>query len=64
MKIVLVNIFFYPDSFGGATAVVEENAKLLSKAGNEVIVISLTSRPEYVQKSIIKSSSNGWLIFK
>lgn len=59
MKIVLVNIFFYPDSFGGATTVVEENAKLLSKAGNEVIVISLTSRPEYVQNQIIKSSSNG-----
>ena len=59
MKIVLVNIFFYPDSFGGATVVVEENAKLLSKAGHEVIVISLTSRPEYVQNQIIKTSSNG-----
>ena len=59
MKIVLVNIFFYPDSFGGATVVVEENAKLLSKAGHEVIVISLTSRPEYVQNHIIKTSSNG-----
>ncbi len=59
MKIVLVNIFFYPDSFGGATTVVEENAKLLSKAGNEVIVVSLTSRPEYVQNQVIKSSSNG-----
>lgn len=59
MKIVLVNIFFSPDSFGGATTVVEENAKLLSKAGNEVIVISLTSRPEFAHNQIIKSSSNG-----
>lgn len=59
MKIILVNIFFYPDTFGGATTVVEENAKILTNMGHKVIVISLCSRPELAQNQILKTSHKG-----
>lgn len=59
MKVVLINIFFHPDSFGGATTVVEENAKILKEAGHEVIVLSLTSRPEFTTNQVIKTSHKG-----
>lgn len=44
MRILLVNTHFDPISFGGATVVVEEVAKSLTRLGHDVIVV--TSLPE------------------
>lgn len=42
MKIMIVNVHFAPESFGGATLVAEETAVRLSHAGHEVVVVCAT----------------------
>lgn len=43
LRVMMVNVFFEPRSFGGATLVVEEMAKALQKRGTDIAV--MTSRP-------------------
>jgi len=42
-RIVLFNVHFYPDSFGGATIVCEETAHYLKEQGWDVLVITSTN---------------------
>lgn len=40
MKVMIVNLFFAPESFGGATLVAEESAVQLAQLGHEVVVVA------------------------
>lgn len=42
MRIMIVNVHFAPESFGGATLVAEETAVRLTQAGHEVVVVCAT----------------------
>lgn len=42
MKVMIVNVHFAPESFGGATLVAEETAVRLADAGHEVVVVCAT----------------------
>lgn len=42
MRIMIVNVHFAPESFGGATLVAEESAVRLARAGHEVVVVCAT----------------------
>lgn len=42
MRILIVNVHFAPDSFGGATVVAEETARRLKERGHEVAVFTST----------------------
>jgi glycosyltransferase involved in cell wall biosynthesis len=48
-KILLINVFFWPDAVGGATRVVMDQAKTLSAAGEEVTILcsAKNSRGDY-----------------
>jgi len=57
--VVIINVLFAPNSYGGATIVAEEVAHSLGKLGWQVTAISLISREDLAPYSIIKSSVNG-----
>lgn len=59
-KVLFTNVFFSPDSFGGATVVVEQLAECMTGfAGYEVAAVSVMSRPEYPHYAVVKMQANG-----
>ena len=62
--ILVANIFFAPFSYGGATVVAEQVAQALVRQGAyRVTAVSLCSRAELADYSIIKSQTNGIVNF-
>ena len=60
MHILVVNVFFAPHSYGGATIVAEEVAKrLVTQHGQQVTVISAMTRPELAPYTIMKVARDG-----
>lgn len=58
--ILLVNVFFAPFSYGGATIVAEQVARaLLEKGIARTTAVSLISRPELSPYSVIRSQVSG-----
>lgn len=45
MKVLIVNVHFAPESFGGATIVAEHTAAAMAQEGHEVYVVTGTSDP-------------------
>lgn len=45
MKVLIVNVHFSPESFGGATIVAEESAVRLTALGHDVTVVCTTNMP-------------------
>lgn len=43
MRVMLVNVHYAPDSFGGATVIAQEMASRLSAAGHEVLIVTTTA---------------------
>lgn len=58
--ILLVNIFFAPFSYGGATVVAEQVAHALIRRGDtRVTAVSLISRSDHAPYSVLKSEKDG-----
>lgn len=58
--ILIVNVFFAPNSYGGATVVAEEVAQVLQRAHDcRVSAVSLISRADLVPYTVIKAESKG-----
>ena len=58
--IMVLNVFFAPNSYGGATVVAEEVAHALRRnAGWRVTAVSLISRSDLVAFAVIKSETDG-----
>ncbi|QIE46217.1 glycosyltransferase family 4 protein [Pseudohalocynthiibacter aestuariivivens] len=57
--ILIVNVFFAPNAYGGATIVAEEVAHALRRKGCLITAISLISRAELAPYAVIKSEVNG-----
>ncbi|MEM8576515.1 MAG: glycosyltransferase [Pseudomonadota bacterium] len=58
--ILLVNVFFAPYTYGGATIVAEEVAKaLIANHGYRVTAVSLMARAELATYTIIKTETSG-----
>lgn len=58
--ILLVNVFFAPFSYGGATVVAEEVAQeLMRQGGYRVTAVSLCARDDLAPYVVIKSQKNG-----
>ena len=60
MKILIVNVFFAPDTFGGATIVAEQVAHNLSTDfGHKVYAFSTCSNPELGGNQLLKTFGQG-----
>ena len=46
MKILCINQFFYPDSFGGVERVAYETMRRLAARGHEVHVVGQRTKPD------------------
>jgi len=57
--IVLMNVFFAPHSYGGATVVAEAVARRLVAMGIRVTAISTMERPELVPYTVMRSEVGG-----
>jgi len=58
--IVVVNVFFAPYSYGGATVVAEQVAqKLVHQHGRRVTAISAMNRPDLLPYTVIKTEKDG-----
>lgn len=66
MHIAILNVFFAPHTYGGATVVAEEvGRRLVADAGCRVSAISAMSRPDVAPYAVIRTESDGmasWLI--
>lgn len=52
MRLLLLNVFFRPNTYGGATVVAEEVAQALARLGVEVFVVSAMSRNEFAPYAV------------
>lgn len=60
LHILVVNVFFAPNTYGGATHVAEQVSRQIIKRHNgRVTAISAMSRPEFSPYSIMKAESRG-----
>lgn len=58
--IVVVNVFFAPYSYGGATVVAEQVARnLVHRHGRRVTAISAMNRPDLLPYMVMKTEKNG-----
>ncbi len=57
--ILIVNVFYAPNSYGGATIVAEEVARALRRRGCRITAVSLISRAELAPYAVIKSEVEG-----
>ncbi len=57
--ILLMNVYFAPHSYGGATVVAEAVARHLSKEGIRVTAISTMQRPDLVPYTVMRVESDG-----
>lgn len=59
MRILLGNVHFSPDSFGGATVIVEETAARLHRMGHEVIVFTATQDSSLAAHQLFRYQTLG-----
>lgn len=59
MRVLLVNVYFWPDSFGGATIVAERTARELTSRGHDVAVVCTTSSGTVQGGEIIRYEAGG-----
>jgi len=60
LHILVINVFFAPFTYGGATHVAEQVSRQLVQRHNvRVTAISAMSRPEYAPYSVMKAESSG-----
>ena len=66
MHVVVLNVFFAPHTYGGATVVAEEvGRRLVREHGAQVSAISTMSRPDLVPYAVVRGEVDGmatWLI--
>ena len=66
MHVAILNVFFAPHTYGGATVVAEEvGRRLVKEYGVQVSAISVMSRSDLEPYSILRSEVDGmatWLI--
>lgn len=66
MHVLILNVFFTPHTYGGATVVAEEvGRRLVSEHGAQVSAISVMSRPDLGPYAVIRGEVDGmatWLI--
>ena len=66
MHVLILNVFFAPHTYGGATVVAEEvGRRLVSEQGAQVSAISVMSRPDLGPYAVIRGEVGGmatWLI--
>lgn len=58
-RILVTNVFFAPQSYGGATIVAEETAKILAARGAHVTAISGHCRPDLHDYALTRAQVNG-----
>lgn len=59
-KLIIFNVYFTPNSFGGATIVAENMAQLLQRDhGWDVVVVTTIKDPKIVPYSVIRYESKG-----
>ena len=59
MRILIVNVHFAPDSFGGATVVAEETASRLAGRGHDVVVYAATESPALKDHDLTRHEGRG-----
>lgn len=60
MHILVINVFFSPNTYGGATIVAEEVAKVLARErGVQVTAISAISRSDLQPYAVVKAETHG-----
>lgn len=59
MRIMIVNVHFAPDSFGGATVIAEETARRLLDRGHEVIVVTGTADADLAMGQLYRYDVDG-----
>ena len=59
MRILIVNLHFAPDSYGGATVIAEEEATALAEAGHEVVVFTGTRDARIGRGELFRYQGNG-----
>lgn len=60
LHIVVINVFFAPHTYGGATHVAEQVSRaLMSRHNVRVTAISVMSRAEYAPYAVMKAESHG-----
>ncbi|WP_166434079.1 glycosyltransferase [Roseovarius spongiae] len=57
--IMVVNVYFAPNSYGGATVVAEEVARALAGRGCRITAVSMVCRGELAPYAVIKSEVGG-----
>jgi len=66
MHVLILNVFFAPHTYGGATVVAEEvGRRLVTEHGAQVSAISVMSRPDLEPYAVIRGEVDGmatWLI--
>lgn len=59
MKVLIVNVHFAPESFGGATVVAEQTASAMAARGHEVYVVTGTSDPGIPPGGLYRYDAGG-----
>ena len=60
MHILVINVFFAPNTYGGATVVAEELAQTLARDhGHQVSAISAISRDDLLPYAVLKCAVHG-----
>ncbi len=59
MRVLIVNVHFAPESFGGATIVAEQTASAMAADGHEVYVVTGTSDPGVPTGTVYRYEASG-----
>lgn len=59
MKILIANVHFSPDSFGGATVIAEETARRLRERGHDIVVFTTTADYRMADHQLFRYESGG-----
>ncbi|MGC1428566.1 MAG: glycosyltransferase [Albidovulum sp.] len=60
MHVLVINVFFAPHTYGGATHVAEQvSRQLIARSGARVTAISVMARPEFGSYLVMKSEAAG-----
>lgn len=59
MRVLVVNVHFAPDSYGGATVIAEENVQHLAATGHEVVVVTGTDDRRVPHGNMVRYSALG-----
>lgn len=60
LNVLVVNVFFAPNTYGGATHVAEQvSRQLIARHGARVTAVSAMSRPEFAPYAVMKAETAG-----